>query len=59
MAKDNRIRMPSSGAGITQYYDVQKSAIQLKPAHVIVLIILVIIIEVFLYTQGRALLGLA
>ena len=58
MAKNNRVRMPSSGAGITQYYDT-KTAIQIKPAHVILLIILVIVIMVFLYTNGYALLGLA
>ncbi len=49
--------MPSSGAGITQYYDT-KSTIQIKPSHVVLLIILVILIEVFLYTNGYALLGL-
>ena len=58
MARDNKVRMPSSGAGITQYYDVKRSAIQLKPAHVVVLIILVILIEAFLYWQGKALFGL-
>lgn len=58
MAKDNKIRMPSSGAGITQYYDVTKSAIRLKPVHVLVLIVLVILIEIFLHIQGAALLGL-
>ena len=58
MARDKKIRMPSSGAGITQFYDGTTSAIQLKPAHVIVLIVLVIIIEAFLYTQGYALLGI-
>jgi len=58
MAKDNKIRMPSSGAGITSFADSEKSRIVLKPMHVMILIVLVIIIEVFLYTQGRALLGL-
>jgi len=57
MAKNNKVRMPSSGAGITQYYDT-KSAIQIKPSHVVLLIILVIIIEAFLYTNGYALLGI-
>ena len=59
MAKDTKIRMPSSGAGITTFYEGVTSAVQLKPAHVIVLIILVIIIEIFLYTQGYALLGIS
>ena len=59
MARDNKVRMPSSGAGITTFYDGVSSAIQLKPAHVVVLIVLVIIIEAFLYTQGYSLLGIA
>ncbi len=58
MARNNKVRMPSSGAGITQFYEGTTSAIQLKPAHVVVLIVLVIIIEVFLYTQGYQLLGI-
>lgn len=48
MAKDHKITMPSSGAGITRYFDDYKSKIELKPAHVIVLTILVIIIEILL-----------
>ena len=59
MAKDNKVRMPSSGAGITTFYEGVSSAIQLKPAHVIVLIVLVIVIEAFLYTQGYQLLGIS
>ncbi|MBR9702863.1 preprotein translocase subunit Sec61beta [Candidatus Woesearchaeota archaeon] len=58
MARDNKIRMPSSGAGITTYYDGKRSAIQLKPAHVVLLIVIVILIEFFLYWQGYALFGL-
>ena len=58
MSRDDKIRMPSSQAGITQFYDEAKSKIVLKPVHVIILIVLVIIIEIFLYVQGRALLGL-
>lgn len=59
MAKDNRVRLPSSMAGLTSFSEEAKSRFVLKPMHVFVLIILVIIIEAFLYTQGKALLGLA
>jgi len=58
MAKD-KISMPSSGAGITRYFDDYKSKIEFKPHHIIVLVIIVIIIEIFLHIQGRNLLGLA
>ena len=58
MARDNKVNMPSSGAGITSFSEGGISAFKLKPAHVVALIILVIIIEIFLYTQGYQLLGL-
>ena len=57
MAKDSKIRMPSSGAGLTQYYDT-KTKLQIKPAHVVLIIILVIVIQIFLYMNGYALLGI-
>ncbi|MBU1975566.1 MAG: preprotein translocase subunit Sec61beta [Nanoarchaeota archaeon] len=48
MGKDNKFTMPSSGAGITRYFDDYKSKIEFKPAHVIILAVLVIIIEIVL-----------
>ena len=57
MAND-RMQMPSSGAGLTRYFDDYKSKIELKPEHVIVLIILVIIVEIILNWQGAAWFGL-
>ncbi len=58
MARDNKIQMPSSGAGLTRYFDDYKSKIELKPGHVIILIAVVIVIEVILHLQGNSLLGL-
>ena len=58
MSQD-RISMPSSGAGLTRYFEDYKSKIEMKPEHVIVLIVLVIIIEILLNWQGNAWLGLA
>ncbi len=58
MARDDRIMMPSSGAGLTRYFDEYKSKIELKPGHIIILIVVVIIIEVILHLQGNSLLGL-
>jgi len=58
MARDNKIQMPSSGAGLTRYFDDYKSKIELKPGHVIILIAVVIVIEVILHLEGMSLLGL-
>jgi len=58
MARDNKVQMPSSGAGLTRYFDEYKSKIEIKPGHVIILIAVVIIIEVILHLQGNSLLGL-
>ena len=47
MAKD-KIRMPTSHAGITQYFDDYKSKIEIKAEHVIVICVIVIIFELLL-----------
>lgn len=39
MAKDNKVRMPSSMAGITQYFDERTSNIVLTPKQVMILIV--------------------
>lgn len=57
MARDNKVRMPSSGAGITQYWDSVKTSIELKPSHIIALCILVIIIMIFLNVYGSTYFG--
>jgi len=58
MAKQNKINMPSGMGGLVRYYDEYKSRIQLKPGHVIILIIIVILIEILLHWQGYSILGL-
>ncbi|MFH1174033.1 MAG: preprotein translocase subunit Sec61beta [archaeon] len=58
MSRDDKINMPSSTAGLTRFFDDYRSKISIKPAHVIILIIIVIAIEIFLHMQGNALLGL-
>ncbi|MBI2147503.1 preprotein translocase subunit Sec61beta [Candidatus Woesearchaeota archaeon] len=47
---DNRIQMPSSTGGLIRYFDDYKSKIELKPGHVILLIVL--------HWQGSAWLGI-
>ena len=58
MAQDNRIQVPASQGGIMRYFDSYRSKIELKPGHVIVLAVVVVLIEMFLHIQGYALLGL-
>ncbi len=48
MARDSKIRMPSSTAGITQYFDEFKGKISLKPQVVIAIIVIVIIVVLVL-----------
>lgn len=52
MAK-NQMRMPSGTAGITQYYDEYKSALSIRPEHVIVLTALVGILVIAMHLIGR------
>lgn len=42
------ISMPSSYGGLVRYYDEYKSKLQIKPAYIIVLVVLVTIVEIFL-----------
>ena len=52
MAND-RISMPQSTGGLIRYFDEYKSKLQMKPGLIIVLVIVVIIIELFLWTQAN------
>ncbi len=53
MSRDNRVRLPSSTAGITTYWDEVKTKITLRPQHVILLALLIIILELLLQLYGR------
>lgn len=55
---DDRIRLPSSGAGLTRYFDEYKSKITFSPGHIIVFVIIVIVIVALLHAFGYSLLGL-
>ena len=44
MGKDDKVRMPSSMAGITQYFDTDTSNIVISPKQVFILIGLVIVV---------------
>ncbi len=55
---DDKIQMPVSTAGLTRYFDDYKSKIELKPEHVIALIVIVILVEILLNWQGYGWFGL-
>ena len=58
MARDDKISMPSSTAGITRYFDDYKSKIEFKPGHIIILISIIIILEIILKVYGASMFGL-
>lgn len=49
MARNNKINMPTSTAGITRYFDDYKSRFQFQPGHIIVLCILIILVILLLF----------
>ncbi|RJQ18900.1 preprotein translocase subunit Sec61beta [Candidatus Woesearchaeota archaeon] len=55
MAKE-QTRMPMSTAGITSFHDEYTSNIQIKPGHVLVFGIILIVISVALHVFGAQLL---
>lgn len=57
MADKNRISMPASTAGLTRYFEDYRSKIELKPAYVIVLAVLVMLVLIILNSYGSSLLG--
>lgn len=56
MAK-NKLTMPSSGAGITRYFDDYKSKIEISPGQVIILAIILMIIVILLNQFGSKIIG--
>ena len=58
MAKDNKITMPSSGAGITRYFDEYKSNLEIKPGHVILIAFVIMIIVVLMHVYGGSWFGI-
>ena len=52
MAKKDRFRMPSGMAGLVRYGEEAKEQIKVKPKHVIVFCIAVVIIELLLQFLG-------
>ncbi len=53
-----RISLPSGMGGLVRYFDEYKSKISLKPGHVIVLSVVVMVVMVFLYIYGNRIVGI-
>ncbi len=47
---DNKIRMPSSGAGLTNFYEESNSKLRMTPQVVMALTILTVIVVIILNT---------
>lgn len=58
MAKQNKVNLPSGMGGLTRYFDDYTSNVELKPGHVVILSIIVMVLVIILHMQGYALLGL-
>lgn len=56
MANNDKLSMPSSGGGLIRYFEDYKSKISLKPGHVIILVVAVMIIIILLHAYGGSLL---
>lgn len=54
---ENRIQLPSSSGGLVRYFDEYKSKIEFNPGYVVFFIVLVLVIELILYSQSARLLG--
>ena len=59
MARKDKISMPSSGAGITRYFDDYRSKIEFHPMHIIILAIIVIILVILLNVYGEGIFGIS
>jgi preprotein translocase subunit Sec61beta len=49
---NNRMSMPSTGAGITRYFDDYHTSIEFKPAHILVIILIIAIAILLLHYFG-------
>ena len=53
----DKVQMPSGMGGLVRYFDEYKSKITLKPGHVIVLCVAVMVIMLILHAYGNSFLG--
>lgn len=54
----DKVHMPSGMGGLVRYFDEYKSKLTIKPGHVVILCIVVIIIMIILHAYGNRMLGI-
>ena len=55
MAKKEKISLPGSGGGFFRSYEDVEKGLKLKPEHIVIASIAVVIFEIILHFYGRAL----
>jgi preprotein translocase subunit Sec61beta len=58
MSRQDKVNLPSGMGGLTRYFDDYSSNIELKPGHIIILAVIVMVLVIILHMQGNSLLGL-
>ena len=58
MARSNKVNLPSGMGGLTRYFDDYTSRVELKPGHIVILSIVVMVLIIILHVQGYSWLGL-
>lgn len=56
MAKQNRVSMPMSGAGITRYFDESESKFKIQPVTVLLIIAFFVIVVFMMHLIGGGML---
>jgi len=58
MARDNKVDMPMSSAGITRYFKESESKFHIKPVSVIIILVFLVLVILALHFWGNGLLGI-
>ena len=48
MAKKDKIHLPQSTAGLVRYFEESQEAIKLKPQHIVIVCVLILVLEIAL-----------
>jgi preprotein translocase subunit Sec61beta len=58
MSRQDKVNIPSGMGGLTRYFDDYTSNIELKPGHVIIIAVVIMVLIIILHMQGGSWLGL-
>jgi len=48
MARDDKMNMPQSTAGLIRYFEESKEAIKIRPEHIVIISAVIIAVELYL-----------